>query len=105
MPSLSSQEEKYFDKHFPRHVGHEKQPMPITGLVAPVLCVPCNVVLKATLVSILVMDAEESGWRWLPEFPPEEKSRKDEKYPHKCPKCGGPAYVGFSSVDCKNKCR
>lgn len=25
-------------------------------------------------------------------------------YPHQCPKCGGPAYVGLTSVDCLKKC-
>lgn len=29
---------------------------------------------------------------------------KDKHYPHKCPRCKGPAYVGFSSIDCKTKC-
>jgi hypothetical protein len=27
------------------------------------------------------------------------------KYPHKCPKCGKPAYVGFSSIDCSANCK
>lgn len=26
------------------------------------------------------------------------------KCPHKCPKCGSPAYVGFSSVECSKGC-
>jgi len=30
--------------------------------------------------------------------------KKDENYPHKCPRCGGPAYIGLSKVDCKAKC-
>lgn len=25
-------------------------------------------------------------------------------WPHTCSLCGGPAYIGFSSVDCKDKC-
>lgn len=25
-------------------------------------------------------------------------------YPHKCPRCGAAAYVGFSTVDCSSKC-
>lgn len=29
---------------------------------------------------------------------------KDPKYPHICRKCKGPAYEGFSFVDCKRKC-
>ena len=26
----------------------------------------------------------------------------NDKYPHKCPKCGSPAYIGLNSVDCSN---
>jgi hypothetical protein len=29
---------------------------------------------------------------------------KDPNYPGICPRCGGPAYVGATSVDCKGKC-
>lgn len=30
----------------------------------------------------------------------------DPHYPHKCPRCGGPAYygLGYFKTDCKNKC-
>ncbi len=35
----------------------------------------------------------------------EAGARMSSKYPHKCPHCGGPAYVGFSSVDCQAGCR
>ena len=27
-----------------------------------------------------------------------------ERYPHKCPNCDGPAYIGLMSVDCLRKC-
>lgn len=27
-----------------------------------------------------------------------------KEYPHKCPHCGAPAYVGMNDVDCKNMC-
>jgi len=27
-----------------------------------------------------------------------------DKYPHKCPRCGSPAYLGFSSVECSMGC-
>lgn len=32
---------------------------------------------------------------------------KDPHYPHTCPnpKCGGPAYVGFQTVECKRGCK
>jgi len=26
-------------------------------------------------------------------------------YPHKCPKCNGPAYIGFNSIDCSKGCK
>lgn len=26
------------------------------------------------------------------------------KYPHKCPKCSSPCYIGFASIDCSNAC-
>ncbi len=26
-------------------------------------------------------------------------------YPHLCPRCRGPAYVGFREIDCQRKCR
>ncbi len=28
----------------------------------------------------------------------------DDRYPHKCPKCDGPAYVGLTTVECKGSC-
>ena len=28
----------------------------------------------------------------------------DDSYPHECPVCGGPAYSGFSNIECKNGC-
>ncbi len=27
------------------------------------------------------------------------------RFPHRCPRCGSPAYVGFSSVECSGVCR
>jgi hypothetical protein len=29
---------------------------------------------------------------------------KDDRYPHKCPRCKGPAYIGLNKIDCKAKC-
>ncbi len=37
------------------------------------------------------------------EFPPIPVT--DERFPHECPKCSGPAYIGFSTVECKRGCR
>ncbi len=31
--------------------------------------------------------------------------RLDPNYPHVCPNCKGPAYIGATTVDCKGKCR
>jgi hypothetical protein len=28
----------------------------------------------------------------------------NKEYPHICPKCKGPAYIGMNNVDCKNNC-
>ena len=27
------------------------------------------------------------------------------RYPHSCPHCGGPAYVGMNDVDCMRRCQ
>lgn len=29
----------------------------------------------------------------------------NDKYPHKCPSCKAPAYMGLNSVDCSAKCK
>lgn len=29
---------------------------------------------------------------------------KDPNYPHTCPKCKGPAYIGLNTIDCKKNC-
>jgi hypothetical protein len=34
-----------------------------------------------------------------------EPGRDAKDYPGKCPRCKGPAYIGFSEVDCKAGCR
>lgn len=33
-----------------------------------------------------------------------DQAKEDEKYPHKCPKCNGPAYIGLAHIDCKYNC-
>jgi hypothetical protein len=30
----------------------------------------------------------------------EKAEKKETRYPHKCPKCGNPAYIGFSTIEC-----
>lgn len=32
------------------------------------------------------------------------KFSTENRYPHKCPRCGGAAYVGFTSVECEKRC-
>ena len=27
------------------------------------------------------------------------------RYPHKCPRCGGPAYIGLKKIDCMEGCK
>ena len=34
----------------------------------------------------------------------EMKQKVEEKYPHKCPRCGNPSYNGFISVECSANC-
>ena len=34
----------------------------------------------------------------------EMKQKVEEKYPHKCPRCGRPWYNGFIKVDCSANC-
>lgn len=28
----------------------------------------------------------------------------DDRFPHKCPSCGGPAYIGLMNTECKGGC-
>jgi hypothetical protein len=30
--------------------------------------------------------------------------QQDNRYPHKCPNCGAPAYVGLGKIDCSAGC-
>lgn len=34
-----------------------------------------------------------------------DKANDNAHYPHKCPRCGGPAYESFRTVDCKRGCK
>lgn len=43
------------------------------------------------------LDPVCGGWLWPYE--------RDPRYPHVCPKCGSPAFIGFSHIDCKRGCR
>jgi hypothetical protein len=44
-------------------------------------------------------------WIIYPDFAPKEQEKTDlSRYPHKCPTCQSPAYVGFSSVECSKEC-
>lgn len=39
------------------------------------------------------------GWLW-----PVEDKTSIPHYPHKCPKCGFKAFIGFRFIDCVNMC-
>lgn len=30
---------------------------------------------------------------------------KDTRFPHTCPRCGNPAYIGFTAIECSASCR
>ena len=34
-----------------------------------------------------------------------EAQDKESKYPHVCPKCGSPAYIGLTNLDCSGGCK
>lgn len=33
------------------------------------------------------------------------EQKKDPKYPHICPSCKGPAFIGLNQIDCKKGCK
>lgn len=47
-----------------------------------------------------------TDWDCIEIIPPECRQRVAvaADYPHTCPRCGAPAYVGFAKVDCSAKC-
>ena len=47
----------------------------------------------------------ESYYYVFPYFILEPVEVSNKNYPHKCPNCNGPAFIGLSKVDCKNKCK
>ena len=47
----------------------------------------------------------KEGDRFTLELPQFDTTITSNSYPHTCPNCKGPAYVGFSSVDCMAKCK
>jgi hypothetical protein len=52
-------------------------------------------VIGANAISLEVLK------RYVVDAPTTDLSR----YPHKCPKCTGPAYIGFNSVECSRGCK
>lgn len=43
-------------------------------------------------------------WIELVDAPAQDKPALNNTYPHKCPRCGAPAYIGFTNIDCSSKC-
>jgi hypothetical protein len=53
----------------------------------------------------LVERRKEVQLQFLSKFETVVIKNKEDRYPHKCPKCGSPAYVGFASLDCSKGCK
>lgn len=71
--------------------------------------------------TVFLVDIDRTAWdkdqnrggfawlepKWIKEFVNDEPkvAAKDPDFPHECPRCHGPAYVGFNvTVECKAKC-
>lgn len=46
-----------------------------------------------------------SGYEVAPLIADSAVSAGAADFPHECPKCKGPAYIGFSKVECKRSCK
>lgn len=44
-------------------------------------------------------------WDWKEIKRASDDTGKSADFPHKCPQCASPAYIGFSSVQCSAGCR
>ncbi len=96
-PALSPEMEELFDHYHPKHAGHRKwMPSDQLDLRTKAICVHCNLELFVTLMAAIAFE----GQRKKALAP-----AKDDRYPHACPRCKGPAYVGGNNnVDCKRRC-
>lgn len=98
------------------------------GLLAIVLKPTCGITLRRTnllnggwdpMIHPVAWASEYVGnghsellIRWhgmISSFWPAEESSQSNlpsmvEFPHKCPRCGKPAYIGFKDVDCSAKC-
>lgn len=45
----------------------------------------------------------DKEWLSLPTLPIKQ-AKKEEHFPHKCPRCKAPAYIGFQFIECQSKC-
>lgn len=62
-------------------------------------------VLVATLkVDEVVLDCKTVG-EIVAEFGLKASVPDPGRYPHRCERCGAPAYVGFTATECSAKCR
>lgn len=65
--------------------------------------------IRVTLISGQAQTWDDTIWDPMSMFFPVEEQVKriltDGRYPHTCHFCGSPAYIGFTSMDCKSKCQ
>ncbi len=111
MAMLTGYEESVFDARHPAHAGHKKWSLPVRSLNCQAHCGQCGVTLSVPMVAMMVGAPVLTKKGATPSeilaaalgvpAPPE----KDPHFPHECPRCHGPAYVGGNNnVDCKRGC-
>lgn len=105
-PPLSPDSEKVFDFFHPKHAGHTKVALPVIGLRYEARCVPCAQALSVSMLAALIHNTQQlgGGSNPLTEFKGVDCVPPDDRYPHQCTRCKGPAYVGAYDIDCKNRC-
>jgi hypothetical protein len=89
-----------FNRWHPKHVGHIKYVVPVISLSYQADC-SCGDRLHVSIAAMMVGSVDEKG-RIAAASP---APAKDDRFPHVCPRCGGPAYIGALDVDCKTRCK
>ena len=51
------------------------------------------------------MSCSEADVELIPHWNKECSNVTLKDYPHTCPNCKSPAYIGFNSIDCSNNCK